>query len=83
MRTTLNLNDDLVATAKAAAARERTTLTRLIEEGLRLRLRPPASPAGSAPPALPVYDGEGGVAPGVDPLRNRSLYDAADDAGRP
>ena len=78
MRTTLNLNDDLARRAKEAAARERTTLTRLIEEGLRLRLRPPAPAAGSPPAPLPVYDGRGGLAPGVDPLSNRSLYDAAD-----
>lgn len=78
MRTTLNLNDDLARRAKEAAARERTTLTRLIEEGLRLRLRPPAPAAGSLPAPLPVFDGRGGLVAGVDPLSNRSLYEAAD-----
>jgi hypothetical protein len=39
MKTTLDINDELLATAKALAARQRTTLTRLIEEGLQLRLR--------------------------------------------
>ena len=39
MRTTLNLNNDLLAQAKALAAREQFSLTRLIEEGLALRLR--------------------------------------------
>jgi len=39
MKTTLNLRDDLVAEAKALAARERTTLTKIVEEGLALRLR--------------------------------------------
>lgn len=39
MRTTLNLNNDLLAEAKAFAAREHLSLTRLIEEGLALRLR--------------------------------------------
>ena len=37
MKTTLNLNDDLIAAAKAMAAQHHSTLTRLIEEGLRLR----------------------------------------------
>ncbi len=78
MRTTLDLNDDLVARAKAAATHERTTLTRLIEEGLRLRLRTPERKA--APSALPVYEGRGGLCPGVDPLSNASLLDAADQA---
>jgi hypothetical protein len=39
VRTTLDLDDGLLAEAKALAARERLTLTRLIEEGLALRLR--------------------------------------------
>jgi hypothetical protein len=38
MRTTLDLDDDIVARAKARAAIERTTLTRLVEQGLILRL---------------------------------------------
>lgn len=78
MRTTLNLNDDLAQRAKEAAARERTTLTQLIEEGLRLRLRPAASRPTAGPPRLPVYNGHRGLAPGVDPLSNEALRDAAD-----
>jgi hypothetical protein len=51
MKTTLNINDQLLAGAKALAAQQRTSLTRLIEEGLQLRLRGrpvPRSSAGSA-----------------------------------
>lgn len=36
MKTTLNLSDQLLADAKALAAQHRTSLTRLIEEGLQL-----------------------------------------------
>lgn len=79
MRTTLNLNDDLARRAKEAAARERTTLTRLIEEGLRLRLRRRERPSTESA-ALPVFDGGSGLAPGVDPLSNESLRDAADES---
>lgn len=39
MRTTLDLNDDLMREAKARAAQEGRTLTSLIEDGLRLVLR--------------------------------------------
>jgi hypothetical protein len=39
MKTTLDPRDDLVARAKALAAKERTTLTKMVEEGLALRLR--------------------------------------------
>lgn len=81
MRTTLDLRDDLLAEAKALAARERLTLTRLIEEGLALRLRQTCSTAPTvvtAPP-LPVHAGRGGLAPAVvNPRSNRSLFDAAD-----
>ena len=80
MRTTLNLNDDLARQAKEAAIRERTTLTRLIEEGLRLRLRALAADA-RAPAPLPVFDGGNGLRDGIDPLSNRALRDAMDDDG--
>ena len=79
MRTTLNINDDLAKRAKEAALRERTTLTRLIEEGLRLRLRAPEASA-KAEARLAVYSGRGGLASGVDPLSNESMRDAADEA---
>lgn len=77
MKTTLDLNDRLLVQAKALAAQQRTSLTKLIEEGLQLRLRAHARPR---PPAtrLPVYRGKGGLAPGLDGLSNRALLDAAD-----
>lgn len=82
MRTTLDLNDDLLAEAKALAARERNTLTRLIEEGLALRLRQSCTSAPNVVTPhhpLPVHAGRGGLAAAVgDPRSNRSLFDAAD-----
>jgi len=50
MKTTLNLNDALLTQAKALAAQQRTSLTRLIEEGLQLRLRIQRPPAKPVPP---------------------------------
>ncbi len=76
MKTTLDLNDALLTEAKALAAQQRTSLTRLIEEGLQLRLR--ARPAPTRPVRLPVYRGKGGLAPGLDGLSNKALLDAAD-----
>jgi hypothetical protein len=79
VRTTLNLNDDLLAEAKAFAGREKLTLTRLIEEGLALRLRQDRRPSAAAPVPLPVHQGRGGLGPAVaDPSSNRALLDAAD-----
>lgn len=82
MRTTLDIDDGLLMQAKSFAAREHTSLTRLIEESLSLRLR--ASQArmhGKGRPVLPVYAGCGGLRPAIrDTLSQRALLDAADEA---
>jgi hypothetical protein len=79
VKTTLDIDDELLVKAKAASARERKSLTALIEEGLRLRLRRSSANRVTAPKALAIYRGKGGLKSGVDPLSNRSLLDAADD----
>lgn len=81
MKTTLDLNDALLADAKALAARQRTSLTRLIEEGLQLRLRASSRSAEgrTSKPRLPVFKGRGGLVAGVDPTRNKALLAALGD----
>jgi hypothetical protein len=79
MKTTLDLNDQLLADAKALAAQQRTSLTRLIEEGLQLRLRAKAASAKKGRVRLPVFRGRGGLVTGVDPLSNKALLDALGD----
>jgi Family of unknown function (DUF6364) len=79
MTTTLDINDQLLANAKAVAARQRTSLTRLIEEGLQLRLRAQAAAPRRGKPRLPVIKGRGGLVAGVDPLSNKALLAALDD----
>jgi hypothetical protein len=80
VRTTLDINDSLLAEAKAQAAREQVPLTRLIEEGLALRLRPRSERSNpKVVVALPVHAGIGGLNPAIgDPSSNRALLDAAD-----
>lgn len=79
MKTTLDLNDQLIADAKALAAQQRTSLTRLIEEGLHMRLRARVTgPARSRPP-LPVFKGRGGLVSGVDARSNKALLEALGD----
>jgi len=60
MRTTLNLPDDVVQEAKRRALEEGKTLTQLIVEGLRDRLRT----TGTGVP-LPVSLAVGGLRAGV------------------
>jgi len=63
MRTTIRLDDSLLAAAKAQAARRGTTLTAVIEEALRESLATRRRPA-HAPIELPTFDGR--LRPGVD-----------------
>lgn len=79
MKTTLDIDDELLIEAKAAAARERRSLTTFIEEGLRLRLRRPTTRRCAAGHTLAIHRGAGGLVAGIDPLSNRALLDAADD----
>ena len=82
MKTTLDINDTLLADAKALAARQRTSLTRLIEEGLQLRLRATSSSRGagkSRVTVIPVYRGKGGLVAGLNALSNRALLEAIED----
>ena len=48
MKTTLNLNDQVLRSAKGRAARDGITLTRFVEDALRARL----TDAGSRKPAF-------------------------------
>ena len=79
MKTTLDLNDQLLADAKALAAQQRTTLTRRIEEGLQLRLRARSGSPKAGRVRLPVFKGRGGLVDGVNPLSNKALLKAIDD----
>lgn len=60
MQTTLRIDDKLYREAKAEAARAGVSLTRFLEEGLRLRLEkkmnPPVSPHGFRTYAAPQRD---------------------------
>ena len=73
--------------AKALAVCQRPTLTRLIEEGLRMRLKSEQQPASISRlpmpvfpvfPVFPVLEGEGGLAPGLSGLSTREMLDLLD-----
>jgi hypothetical protein len=87
MRTTINLDDALLAEAKQVAARTGRSLTAVVEDALRESLRRRRDTA-RRPLELPVF-GEGGVQPGVDLDDGVALLDLmeqddpdADDAAR-
>ena len=71
MRTTLDLNDELLRAAKAHAADTRKTLKATVEQALREYLAGPARTVADAPP-IPVFRGQG-VQPGVDLTDNAAL----------
>ena len=79
MKTTLDINDLLLANAKTLAAQQRTSLTRLIEEGLQLRLRSSHTATRASKRKIPVFKGRGGMVAGVSPISNKAMLDAADD----
>ncbi len=79
MKTTLDINDQLLANAKVLAVQQRTSLTRLIEEGLQLRLRSAAKPPRVPKSRIPVLKGRGGLVADVNPLSNKALLAALND----
>ena len=81
MKTTLDLNDQLLADAKARAAQQRTSLMPLFEEGLQSRRHAQAACVSRGRVRLPVFRGRDGLVAGVDPSSNKALIQAlgADD----
>ncbi len=82
MRTTIRLDDDLLAAAKRRAAERSTTLTRVIEDALRAELaRRPAD--GRERVRLPAFgDPAETTLPGVDLDDSAALLDLM-EAGLP
>lgn len=75
MRTTVTIDDNLLALAKERAREEDKTLGDLVESSLHYYLSRPRSAGG---PPIPVFTGGGGFMPGIDPCSNASLFAAAD-----
>lgn len=74
MKTTLNLDDELLRRAKRRAQLRGTTLTRVVEEGLRAVLVEGPAPAFEL--ELPVVEGTG--PPAADPADREVLYTVLD-----
>lgn len=72
-KTTLEINDDLMARLKAEAARRRKTMSEMVESALR-RMLDERKPRRRLPP-LPHFDGGEFL---VDITNREKLYDAMD-----
>ena len=75
MRTTVNINDDLLEQAKVVAQSRHQSLGEVISEGLRVVLHKNAKQQNTAPVRLVTF-GRKGTCPGVDLDSNAALIDA-------
>lgn len=66
MRTSMNLPDDLLNRARQLAQRERTTVTNIVRDALRERLRAKRGTKRRRRRRALLRDGSGGLQPGVD-----------------
>lgn len=82
MKTLVVMSEALHRQAKSFAAREGYSLSRLVEEGLHLRMTTASPSPGRAVRALPVFRGKGGLRPGIDLSDGRSVQEAL-DGGKP
>ncbi len=78
MRTTVNIDDELLREARARAVSTRRSLGDVVDDALRLLLLGGQSP--SEPVALPRFGGSG-LQPGVDLEDKDSLARILDDEG--
>ncbi len=75
MRTTITIDEELLDALKERAAREGTTVSRLIEDSVRLAARPHAGQ-----PFELVTFGKGGLFTGIDIDRGSGLFEQDDVA---
>ena len=77
VKTTLNLDEQLLARAKALALGEGTTLTAIVEQSLRARLAP--RPRTGKPNEFDLRCVKGTAPPNVDITDREALFDVLDD----
>jgi hypothetical protein len=81
MRTTITIDEGLLADAKSEAARAGRTFSEIVAESLRERLARRDRTAERRPVRLPVDTVGGGLLPGVDLDNTAALYDLLDEDG--
>ena len=81
MRTTVTIDDRLLAEAKATAIRSGRTLNAVVEDALRESLARQRWVGEQPRVALPVSDARGWVRPGVNIDSNAELLDLMEEDG--
>jgi len=79
VRTTLNIDEKLLAEFKELAAHSHRGLSAVIQDALHEALAARDKRKGSPVVDLPVFQGGGGVRPGVDLDSNAALLDLMED----
>jgi len=80
MRTTLNLDDELLRDAKRLAAERGTTLTAVMEDALRIAVRRVEKPKPRRRVKLPTFGVPGeGFRPGVNLDSNAAMLELMDE----
>jgi len=79
MRTTINVDDDLLKEVKGIAAQSGRSMNDLIEDALRESLARRRMPASASKFEMPVFHGDG-VMPGVDLSNSAALLEIMDES---
>lgn len=79
MRTTVAVDDEVLAAAKRRARERGVSLGRVVEDALRRALADDGSPDKPPPPHVPIFSRGTGPQPGVDLTSNRALYELLDE----
>ena len=77
MKTTLDLDDELIKAVKKEAAESGRTMTEIIEQSLRETLVHPR--ASTKPYRMRLPTAKGRLLPGVDINDRKAMYDLMDD----
>ncbi|MEK7266352.1 MAG: DUF2191 domain-containing protein [Pseudomonadota bacterium] len=77
--TTIRLPDNLLALARKKARERGTTLTALLEEGLREVVSERPAPAEPRRVKLPISAAKGGLLPGIDAVKLSTHAQEEDD----
>lgn len=75
---TLSIDDHIIKRARIKAIEEGTSLSAKVRELLIQYVQSPKPTLPATVPVLPVFQGVGGLQPGIDPTSNKSMLNALD-----